>query len=189
MDLKNTIWQVGDDTSKFWSAEAGAYITELPAGYYVGGESAPREPDVTATVGEGEEAQPLVVARGDILPDVRIVTRIPDQEELDVILRAKGLTPCIVSAADYAAAVQAVIDRVAKEAGYNGPATLAGYSTSTVEAWRNQALVFVAWRDAVWLSVYAQQSAVAQGSEPAPTISQIVAGLPVIEWPTNQGEN
>lgn len=82
-----------------------------------------------------------------------------------------------------AAAVQAHIDATAKAKNYTGGNSCASYATSTNATWKAEADAFVAWRDAVWTSVYATMTAVEAGAETAPTAAALVAGLPAIVWP------
>jgi hypothetical protein len=87
------------------------------------------------------------------------------------------------SLADYQAAIDAHVEAVARSRAYNGAASCAGYINSTVPSWAAEAAAFVAWRDAVYLGAFAIMGAVQQGA-PAPSIAALVAGLPVMEWPT-----
>lgn len=75
-------------------------------------------------------------------------------------------------------AVDAHVEATAKARGYNGAAHCASYVASTVQAWAAEATAFVAWRDAVWLAVFAGMD------EPVPaTAEDLIAALPQIEWP------
>ncbi|NBE05921.1 hypothetical protein [Paragemmobacter ruber] len=78
-----------------------------------------------------------------------------------------------------AAAIDAHVEATAQAKGYNGAAHLASYVASTVPAWAAEAQAFVAWRDAVWLAAYAMQ----ETAVPPPAVADVIAGLPVIEWP------
>lgn len=51
--------------------------------------------------------------------------------------------------------------------------------------WAAEAAVFVAWRDAVWLYAYAEMDKVLTGQRPQPSIDDLIAELPAIEWPSN----
>ena len=78
------------------------------------------------------------------------------------------------------ASVDAHVENQAKSMGYNSAAALAGYRDSTVAAWASESQVFLAWRDAVWLAVYDQQSA-HESAQTVPTINDMIDALP--EWP------
>ena len=59
----------------------------------------------------------------------------------------------------------------------------ASYVYSTVPAWAAEARAFVAWRDAVYLAAFGTMAEVQQGAS-APGIAALLAGLPVLDWPT-----
>lgn len=84
--------------------------------------------------------------------------------------------------ADYQAAIDAHVEAIARARSYNSAASCAGYAASTVPAWAAEAAAFIAWRDAVWIGVYAALAAV-QGGAPAPSVDALVAGLPAMVWP------
>lgn len=84
---------------------------------------------------------------------------------------------------DYAAAIQAHVDDAARARGYHDGFALAGYATSTVEAWAAEAAAFIAWRDAVLSYVYAQLALVQASARAQPTIEGLLAELPPIAWP------
>lgn len=85
---------------------------------------------------------------------------------------------------DYQRAIQAHIDATASSKGYDSGASCAGYASSSVSAWASEATAFIAWRDAVWLYVYAQLAAVEAQQRTQPTPQELVAELPAIIWPT-----
>lgn len=85
--------------------------------------------------------------------------------------------------ADYAAAIQAHVDATVKAKGYANGVALAGYSTSTIPTWAAEAATFIAWRDATWIYAYTELAKVQGGHRTQPTISELVAELPAIEWP------
>lgn len=84
---------------------------------------------------------------------------------------------------DYKAAVQAHLDTAARSRLYTDGNSLATYTASTNPRWAAEAQAFVAWRDAVWSQVYGMW---ASPPDPVPTPAEVVAGLPVIEWPGAQ---
>ncbi len=84
---------------------------------------------------------------------------------------------------DYQRAVQRHVDAAAKSRGYDSAATCASYITSTVPLWAAEATAFVDWRDAVWVAVLARMAGVQAGQEPAPSIADLIADLPVLDWP------
>lgn len=84
---------------------------------------------------------------------------------------------------DYRAAVQAHIDATAAVRGYDSGQTCATYVSDPLPQWAAEAAAFVVWRSAVWQQVLATLAAVA-GGDPAPTIADLIAGLPAMMWPT-----
>lgn len=85
---------------------------------------------------------------------------------------------------DYAAAIQTHVDATARSQQFNDGVTLASYAVSTNTIWAAQAQAFVAWRDAVWVYAYGEMDKVLGGQRPQPTVAEIVAELPAINWPT-----
>lgn len=84
---------------------------------------------------------------------------------------------------DYAAAIQAHVDDIAKARGYADGVALAGYSTSTIPTWAAEAEAFIQWRDTVWIYAYTELAKVQGGQRSVPTIDGLIAELPVIKWP------
>ena len=107
-----------------------------------------------------------------------------------MIIKVRQPDPTTVAAATKAAfraAVQAHVDSTAQARQYDNGASCASYTTSAHEPWRDEALAFVAWRDAVWLAVFAQLAAVEAGeAEPPASADALIAGLPVIAWPERE---
>lgn len=84
---------------------------------------------------------------------------------------------------DYAAAVQARVDAVARARQYNDAATLAGYATDPNAAFASDAASFIAWRSAVWVYANEQLALVLTGQRAQPSVEQLVGELPVPPWP------
>jgi hypothetical protein len=84
---------------------------------------------------------------------------------------------------DYSDAVQAHVDKVAREKNYRDGFALASYASSFVSAWALEAQAFIRWRDAVWLFVYEEFDKVLRGDREQPSVEQLIADLPMIEWP------
>jgi hypothetical protein len=82
--------------------------------------------------------------------------------------------------ADYAAAIEAHLNAVAAQKGYTDMARCVSYLGSTIPQWAAEAAAANAWRDAVWVTAY---TLLAASPDPAPTPDEVVAMLPVIEWP------
>lgn len=88
--------------------------------------------------------------------------------------------PPALTVEDYKTAVQSHMDAAARSKLYTDGNSLATYTASTNPQWAAEAQAFVAWRDAVWAQVYAMW---ASPPDPVPSPGEVVAGLPVIEWP------
>ena len=95
-----------------------------------------------------------------------------------------GATLLQVLAAQSATAIKDLIDSTARAREYLDGTTCASYATSTVPAWRADALAFIAWRDSVWVAAYAIQTQVEAGTLAPPSVAALIAQLPSISWPT-----
>lgn len=112
------------------------------------------------------------------------VTRIASEAELRDVLNPFGLPSPIITVDDYAAAIEAHTNAVARVRGYRDGDRLASYVGSTNAVWAAEAHAFAAWRDGVWAHAYAQMAAVEAGQRPQPSVADLVAELPVISWPS-----
>ncbi len=83
----------------------------------------------------------------------------------------------------FEAAIQSAVDATARTRGYASGVALAGYASSTVPEWAAEAATFIAWRDQIWLYAYRELAKVQSGQRQKPKVSEIVAGMPAIEWP------
>jgi hypothetical protein len=86
--------------------------------------------------------------------------------------------------ARFQAAIEAHVNVTAHARGYHSDVSLASHVASTIPAWAAEATAFIAWRDAVWLHVFAQLALVESGDREEPTIDGLIAELPAISWPT-----
>lgn len=91
-----------------------------------------------------------------------------------------ALTTASPTIDDYRTAVQAHLDATAHARLYTDGNSLATYAASTNPEWAAEAAAFVAWRDAVWSQVYVLWAA---PPDPAPTIEDLIGGLPQMVWP------
>lgn len=73
-----------------------------------------------------------------------------------------------------------LVESTAKKKGYNSAAHLTSYVTSTVPAWSHEATVFIAWRDAVWLTVFNLLNTLSE----VPTDDLFLSQIPAISWET-----
>lgn len=91
--------------------------------------------------------------------------------------------PSVSTQSEFSTEIQKHIDATARARGYQDGFAMAGYSSSTVQAWADEANTFIAWRDAVWVYAYAQLSAVENGQRSPPaTVEEFISELPVIDW-------
>lgn len=77
-----------------------------------------------------------------------------------------------------------MIDETAKSKRFADGLSLSSYAGSTVPEWKAQADAFNAWRDAIWIYAYAELDKVTAGERLQPSISDFIAELPPIEWPS-----
>lgn len=85
--------------------------------------------------------------------------------------------------AQYTAAVQKRLDDFARTRNYDGIMSAATYATSTVPTFKAEGQYAVEARDATWAKCYEVLAAVEAGSRPIPTLDELLAELPVLEWP------
>lgn len=90
--------------------------------------------------------------------------------------------PVLVTADDYRRAIQTHLDTAAQSRNYDSGTTIATYVNSTNPAWAAEAQAFVAWRDAVWAYAYVELDKVTTGARPQPSVEELVAELPEIDW-------
>jgi len=84
---------------------------------------------------------------------------------------------------DYVAAVQAMLDAKAQERRYDNILSACTYATSTQAKFHAEGQACVAWRDAVWSKCYELMADVDSGALAQPTIDELLAMLPTMEWP------
>ncbi|MFA5386812.1 MAG: hypothetical protein WC322_00235 [Candidatus Paceibacterota bacterium] len=80
-------------------------------------------------------------------------------------------------------AVQQRLDDFAQTRGYDGILSAATYVTSTVPKFAAEGQYAVGVRDATWAACYQIMADVQSGVRPLPTVSEVLAELPPLEWP------
>lgn len=88
-----------------------------------------------------------------------------------------------ISINQYTKAIDNMLDDVAIEKSYKGQSSIVSYINSTNDAWKAEALVYIAWRDNVWIEAYAIMQEVQEGQYPSPSIEEFLLNLPKIVWP------
>jgi hypothetical protein len=83
---------------------------------------------------------------------------------------------------EFTAAIQKRLDDFAHTRNYDGILSACTYATSAVTAFAAEGLRCVQARDATWTAAYALLADVLAGRRAMPTLSQVMAELPVLSW-------
>lgn len=83
---------------------------------------------------------------------------------------------------EYANEIQKYVDNIARSKQYNDAISLSSYVNSTNQLWKQEAEIFTAWRDSVWVFVFNKMDEVKQGISEQPTLEELIASLPQITW-------
>jgi hypothetical protein len=79
--------------------------------------------------------------------------------------------------------VQKQLDDFARTRGYDNILSCCTYTTSTVQKFQQEAQYCVQMRDVYWNACYTILTEFEMGQRPLPTIEQLLAELPALEWP------
>jgi hypothetical protein len=79
--------------------------------------------------------------------------------------------------------MQSILDAKARERRYDGIISLCTYATSTISKFAAEGQAGVKWRDEFWAFGYDLMAKVKSGEVPAPTLPELAAMLPQLEWP------
>jgi len=85
--------------------------------------------------------------------------------------------------AGFTGSIQARLDTFARTRGYDGILSAATYASSTNAQFATEGQYAVNARDLTWAKCYEILGAVQSGTRPMPTLAEIEAELPVLEWP------
>lgn len=115
---------------------------------------------------------------GDLIPGAREAT----VEEIQQHLNPQAAVEQIQK--DLTSAVQAHMDSVAKNKGYDNILSAVTYADEPgVPAFQAEGVVFRAWRSAAWEYCYAQLAAVLKGERETPTAAELIEELPELILP------
>ena len=95
----------------------------------------------------------------------------------------QGLPPEVLQA-QLTLTVQAFLDATPIAHGYDGILSLCTYATSSNPKFASEGQAGVLWRDEVWGKAHEVMLEVQSGTRPAPTRDELIALLPVMQWPT-----
>ena len=109
----------------------------------------------------------MIVDKGEYYEVVAIPVHVPTEKEIQ-----KMLTD----------GVQAYMDAKVQERGYDNIHTACSYANSTDEVFKMEGTACLAWRDSVWRKCYNILAEVKAGTRPIPTLEEVIAELPVLEW-------
>ena len=105
--------------------------------------------------------------KGDYYEVVAIPEHIPTQEEIKQM---------------FTDAIQKYLDTTAQSRRYDNIFTAISYVNSTDETFTREAQACLVWRDKVWRKCYDILDAVEAGEREIPTMEELIAELPTIEW-------
>lgn len=80
-------------------------------------------------------------------------------------------------------AIQSYLDTEAQAHFYDGILSLCSYATSVNPKFGPEGQAGVVWRDACWTAGYAIMAEVESLTRPIPTVAELLAEMPNMEWP------
>jgi hypothetical protein len=96
------------------------------------------------------------------------------------VLRGYGLVVPAPTEADYAAAIQAMLDASAQQRGYDDIQSAVSYRDDANATFAAEGQAYFAWRSAVWTYAYAELAKVRSGERAQPTVTAFLTELPVL---------
>lgn len=112
-------------------------------------------------------------------------TEVPFPPEVSTQLwsfRLNSWEPVPLTVEDYRVAVQSHLDTTAQNLGYDSITNAISYADElAVPKFQQEGLALRAWRSLVWDYCYGQLALVEAGEIEAPSIEQIISGLPILE--------
>ncbi len=79
--------------------------------------------------------------------------------------------------------IESWLDQVAAERGYKSMERLCTYVGDPNPLWDAEGQAGLIFRSAVWVKAIEIENEVLAGTRPIPTIEEVIAEMPVIEWP------
>ena len=83
---------------------------------------------------------------------------------------------------DYQREVQAVLDAEAQTKNYDDIKSLA-LRAAYAGPWQAEGLAGATWMEACWSKCYQIMTEVMAATRPQPTVAELLAELPIMEWP------
>ena len=105
--------------------------------------------------------------KGEYYECVELPNYLPTQEEIKKM---------------FTDAIQKHLDTTAQSRRYDSIFTAISYVNSTDETFAREAQACLVWRDKVWRKCYDILDAVEAGEREIPTMEELIAELPTIEW-------
>ncbi len=111
---------------------------------------------------------------------------VPGWTYMNGVLAPPVITPPDIPAIlnEYNAGIQAYLNDVALQKGYESALYCLSYLNSTIPAWSEEAHTFLAWRDSVWIYVLGELPKFLNGDRPLIPLEQFITEFPVITWPS-----
>ena len=109
----------------------------------------------------------MIVDKGKYYEVVEIPPYIPTEVEIQAQLTA---------------AVQSYMDSTAQTRGYDNIHTACSYANSTDHIFAAEGQACLQWRDKVWRKCYDILAEVKAGTREIPTVEELIAELPALEW-------
>lgn len=108
--------------------------------------------------------QPTIQSLVDLIPSY--------QKQYDLTILENQITQSI----------SLLLNKVAAQKQYETAISCVSYINSTVAQYKNEATIFIAWRDSVWSYTFNILAQVQANTLPAPTFTAFMAELPLIIW-------
>lgn len=80
--------------------------------------------------------------------------------------------------------VQRLLEDTVKQKDYDSVESLTSYANSTIDSFKQDALSFIKWRDALWLTCYHYLDSYKAGEYEFTTVSDFLSLLPTFNWDT-----